>query len=95
MNSADTSTPWISRKWRLMGRIKRPEPQPISRARAAAALLRFQAAEFCFQVIDDSSGGRQKLRIALAAAPEGDVVAGIDGGIGKLGIRHGDYLRLE
>ena len=58
----------------------------------AAALLRFQAAELRFQVVDDTGRGRQKFRVALAAASEGDVVAGVDVRIWQLGIRHGCLL---
>ena len=36
--SSDTSTPWISPKWRDIGFINRPGPQPISSARHARRL---------------------------------------------------------
>ncbi len=60
-----------------------------------AALFRFQAAEFSFQFIDHAGGGGQKLSIALAAPPVGDVVTGIDCRFRDVGIGHGGYLRLE
>jgi len=57
-----------------------------------AALLRFQTAELGFKVVDDAGGGRQEFRVTLAAAPEGNVIAGVDGGIWRLEIRHGWLL---
>ena len=48
--SSETSTPWISPKWRLSGFISRPGPHPISSARQARRLAscgrRFSS---CFQ----------------------------------------------
>ncbi len=42
--SSETSTPWISTKWRLMGRIRRPGPQPISSARQSPRSCKGDAA---------------------------------------------------
>src|SRR5258706_10461367 len=60
-----------------------------------AALLSLQAAQLRFQFIHYAGGGGQKLSIALAAPPIGDVVTGIDGRFREVGIGHGGYLRLE
>jgi len=60
-----------------------------------AALLGLQPMKLRFEIVYDPGGCRQKLRVALAATPEGYVIAGINGSFCVLGIRHEDYLRLE
>ena len=74
--SSETSTPWISSKWRLIGRIRRPGPQPISSAASRAA----HAFQLELQGLDDIGAGGEELLVVLLAAAESDVIVGIFAG---------------
>ena len=60
-----------------MGRIRRPGPQPISRARRDAGGFRREALQFAFEIANHVGGCREKLVVVLIAAAEGDIVVGV------------------